>query len=161
MNLFQLSNELIKIENELIENGGELTPALNEQLELTQESLQQKGVAYGYVCLNLNAEIEQIDAEIKRLSALKKSRINSIERLKETLSNAMQHFGISELKTPTLKVNFRNSESVEVDELIIDKKYCREKITYAPDKKAIKEAIENGVTVVGASISYNKNLQIK
>lgn len=161
MNLFQLSNELIKIENELIENGGELTPALNEQLELTQESLQQKGVAYGYVCLNLNAEIEQIDAEIKRLSALKKSRINSIERLKETLSNAMQHFGISELKTPTLKVNFRNSESVEVDELIIDKKYCREKITYAPDKKAIKEAIENGVTIVGASISYNKNLQIK
>lgn len=161
MNLFNIQSEYIALANEIIEAEGIITPEQETDLQITNEALQTKGIAYSYLIKSLEYDNDLIDLEIKRLQAMKKTRSNLSERLKSTLKDAMILFGIEELKTATLKVNFRKSESVEVDEAIIDKKYCREKITYAPDKKAIKEAIEQGIEVLGATISYNKNLQIK
>jgi len=161
MNLFQIESQYINLANEIIDAEGVITPEQETALELTKEALQVKGVAYGYLVKTLESESEQIDVEIKRLQAMKKSRTNLADRLKNTLKDAMLLFEIAELKTPTLKINFRNSESTIVDESIIDKKYCVEKISYQPDKKLIMQALKDGVEVVGASISYNKNIQIK
>ena len=72
------------------------------------------------------------------------------------------NFGIDELKTPTLKVNFRKSESIEIEnEDLIDDKFKVEKVTKSISKTLIKEAIKNGENVLGANISVNYNLQIK
>lgn len=161
MNLYKIESDYIALANAIIDQDGEVTENQELALQITNEALQTKGIAYSYLIKSLEYDNEILDAEIKRLQSMKKTRTNLTDRLKYTLKDAMILFGISELKTATLKVNFRKSESVEVNEEIIDKKYCREKITYTPDKKAIKEAIEQGVEVLGASISYNKNLQIK
>ena len=72
----------------------------------------------------------------------------------------MQLFGILEVKAPTFKMNFKKSESVEVFDWL-STEYVIEKITYQPDKIAIKNAIKEGKTVNGASIVTNYNLQIK
>jgi len=93
---------------------------------------------------------------------MKKSRTNAVDKLKTTLSDAMQLFQISELKTPTLKINFRKSESVEVENMgLLDKCYIVTKTTESVDKVAIKESIKGGVEVVGAVLKTNLNLQIK
>ena len=161
MNLYKIESDYIALANAIIDQDGEVTENQELALQITNEALQTKGIAYSYLIKSLEYYNEILDAEIKRLQSMKKTRTNLTDRLKYTLKDAMILFGISELKTATLKVNFRKSESVEVNEEIIDKKWCREKITYTPDKKAIKEAIEQGVEVVGASISYNQNLTIK
>lgn len=160
--LYDIGTAQLQLIEALIENGGELTPELEEALLLNESNLQTKGTNYGLICKQIESEIDVIDAEIKRLTALKKSRNNAIDRLKTNLSNAMQIFGINELKTPILKINFRKSESVEIDNMAqIDKRFLREKISVEADKVAIKEAIKSGEQVEGARLVENKNIQIK
>lgn len=161
LNLFQIEMQYRQIAEQLIELSGELTPELETALQINKNDLETKARSYGYVILDLESEIEQIDAQVKRLSAMKSSRNKTIDRLKATVSEAMLLFEISEVKTATIKLSFRKSESVEVDSLIIDQKYCNTKTTITPDKAMIKDAIKKGETIAGASLQTNYNLQIK
>lgn len=161
MNIYQIEQEFLSISNELIENGGELSPDLEIALAINKEQLQNKGINYGYVIKSLESDINTIDEEIKRLNALKSSRSKASELLKNTIKEAMQLYGIEELKTPTLKINFRKSESVEVDSDMVLDMYCNFKTVRTPDKAKIKEIIKSGDAVFGACLNINWNLQIK
>jgi len=158
MNLFNIKSEYINIAAQLAD--GELTPELEEALIINEQNFTEKAINYGYVIKNFESEIDIIDEEIKRLNALKRARINAVEKLEKNISNAMQLFGITEVKAPTFKMNFRKSEYVEVSDLL-DQNYIVEKVSYQPDKIAIKNAIKEGKTVNGAAIIINYNLQIK
>ena len=158
MNLYNIKNEYLQIAHKLTE--GELTPELEQALIITQENLQEKAINYGYVIKNFESEVNIIEEEIKRLNALKKARQNAVDKLKNNISDAMQLFGILEVKAPTFKMNFRKSESVEIFEGL-DQEFITEKVSYQPDKIAIKNAIKEGRTVNGAALVTNLNLQIK
>jgi hypothetical protein len=158
MNLYNIKSEYLNIAAQLTE--GELTPELEQALMITEANLQEKAINYGYVIKNFESEVDIIETEIKRLNELKKARINAVDKLKTNISDAMQLFGILEIKAPTFKMNFRKSESVEIYEGL-DKEFILEKVSYQPDKIAIKNAIKEGRTVNGASIVTNFNLQIK
>ena len=158
MNLYNIKSEYLAIAHELTE--GELTPELEQALIITQENLQDKAINYGYVIKNFESEVDIIEEEIKRLNALKKARQNAVDKLKTNISDAMQLFGILEVKAPTFKMNFRKSESVEIFEGL-DQEFITEKVSYQPDKIAIKNAIKEGRQVNGAALITNLNLQIK
>ena len=160
MNLYNIQQQYLALADQL--SYDEVTPELEQQLAITEQQLEEKGRAYGYVCLSLESEIETIDSEIKRLTAMKKSRSNAVDRLKSTLSQAMQLFGINEIKTPTLKINFRKSKSIEiVSETQLDRKYVTAKMVETISKSAIKADIEAGIEVAGAIQVESLNLQIK
>lgn len=160
--LYQIEQEYISLANQIIENEGELSEELENALMINQEQLEQKGKGYGYIIKDIEAEIDAIDVEIKRLAAMKKSRTNAVDKLKTSLSQAMQLFDISELKTPTLKISFRKSESVEVEDMrLLDQCFIVKKTTESIDKVAIKESIKGGVQVYGAVLKTNLNIQIK
>ena len=162
VSLYQIEQTYLNIVEELIENGGELTPSLEAELNISKTELQNKGVCYGFIVKELEGNIDLIDLEIKRLNALKKPLVNSIDRLKNNLSQAMQMFEVTELKTPLLKINFRKSESIEVTDIdLLDADFVKTTITKAADKIAIKEAIKQGENVQGAVLVTNQNLQIK
>lgn len=158
--LYHIERELNEINETIINSGGELSPELETKLAITQEELTNKATNYGFVIMKNQSEIEVIDAEIKRLSALKKSLDNTNEKLKEAVSFAMQTYGIFEVKTPTLKLSFRESQAVEItDENKLNAKYFSYKPTV--DKTAIKSDIKSGLIVDGAVIITKQNLQIK
>lgn len=160
--IYQISKELELIFQAIEINDGEVNEETFTALAITQEQIQNKGIQYGFKCMEINRENDQIDSEIERLTAIKKRNANLEKRLKETLSNAMQHFGIDEIKISTLKINFRKSESVTIEnEDLIDDKFKIEKVTKTISKTAIKEAIKSGIDVKGAKIDVNYNLQIK
>jgi hypothetical protein len=162
LNIYQIEKEYLELVNQLIESGGECSPELELQLTINQEQLEQKARGYGFVVKQMESDISIIDAEIKRLGELKKARLKTIERLETTVSNAMQLYDINRLETPTLKISFRKSESVEIDnEAEIPAQFLKEKITYTIDKVAIKEAIKKGEVVIGARLQVNQNIQIK
>jgi hypothetical protein len=158
MNLFNIKQEYLAIAQNLAE--GELTPELEQQLAITEANLQEKAINYGYVIKTFESEVDIIDAEIKRLQALKKTRTSAIDKLKDNISEAMLLFNITEVKAPTFKLSFRKSESIECDE-VVDQEYCNIKTTITPDKVAIKQAIKEGKEVLGARLIINNNLQIK
>lgn len=161
-NLYQIEKQYLELAENLIESGGELTPDLIDALEINQNELEIKGRNYGFVIKDIENQNDLIDAEIKRLQALKISRTKAIDFLRSKLSAAMQLFGIEKIETPLLKISFRNSESIEVEnpELLEDI-YKVEKKTYIPDKSLIKQSIKSGINVTGAILRQNKNLQIK
>jgi hypothetical protein len=162
LSLFEIESQYRLLADTLIEAGGELTDGMETALQINKTDLETKARSYGYVVLDLESEVEQIEAQIKRLSAMKSARNKTIDRLKETVSNAMQLFEISEVKTATLKLNFRKSESVEVDNLdLLDATYKVEKVSITANKVKIKEDIKAGINVMGAVLQVNQNLQIK
>jgi len=161
LKLYEIEKQYIDLAQSIIDNEGEVTPEQEQALQITQDQLETKGRGYGFIIKDLETDCDIIDIEIKRLQAFKSSRNKTIDKLKERLTDSMILFGIDKIESPTLKISFRNSESVEVEELIIDAKYCKTKTTITPDKAMIKEAIKRGEKVVGAILKQNNNLQIK
>jgi len=163
LSLYNIQTEFLQLAGELIENGGELTPELQKSLEINKDNLETKGTNYGLVIKQLDADCGVIDAELARLSALKKQRLKTIERLENAISVAMELYEIEKLETPILKISFRKSETVEIEDMaLLDKDYKKISIPVeSADKAKIKEAIKNGQTVIGATIKQHKNIQIK
>ena len=160
--IYQIEQSYNQLAEELIENGGELTPLLEKQLAITEEQLQKKSVAYSFVIKEMDADVDIIDAEIKRLQNLKKQREKASEYLKDRIKHAMDTFQIDEIKTPLVKINFRKSETVEVEDVnALPSLYKVVKVTEQADKAAIKAALKDGVDVAGCSIATHRNLQIK
>lgn len=160
--LFSIGQEYVHLAEALIENGGECTPELEQALSINKQELETKGINYGFIIKQIEAEKSIIDAEIERLQNLKKQRNNAVDRLKNNLLSAMDLFGFEKIESPVLKISIRKSESVEIeDETLINKKFIVEKISKSTDKAAIKEAIKTGEIVAGARLQSNKNLQIK
>lgn len=160
MNLFNIKQEYINLVNTIIDNNGELSPELSQALAINETELKEKAINYGYVIRSFEYENDIIDAEIKRLKALKEQKEKAIQKLKDAVSDAMNLYGIEKVESPALKLSFRKSESIEISENL-DKRFMIEKVTLQPDKVAIKEAIKKGEQVEGAVLVINQNLQIK
>jgi hypothetical protein len=162
ISIYQIEQSYNQLAEQLIDNDGELTPELSEQLAITEEQLQNKSVAYSFVIKQMDADIDTIDAEIKRLQAAKKQREKASDCLKDRIKHAMDTFQIEEIKTPLVKINFRKSESVEVEDVnSLPAAYKVVKVTEQADKAAIKAALKDGVDIIGCSIATHRNLQIK
>jgi hypothetical protein len=160
--LYQIEQTHLNLVETLEENGGETNPEMDIEIAINRQDMQTKGVSYGFVILQKESEVDIIDIQIKRLQALKKAKVNTIDRLKNVLSQAMQMFDVTELKTPLLKINFRKSESIEVTDIdLLDADFVKTTITKSADKIAIKEAIKAEIPVRGAVLLTNYNLQIK
>lgn len=130
-NLYEIEQELLDIYNELEENGGELTPELEEKLLLTQDNFKTKLNGYVNVINEINSRIDACKTEEKRISTLRKSREKSINRLKEIVQRCVINFGnINKsgnysIELDTCKLATRGSDTLEFDEQRIeDLIYC-------------------------------------
>jgi hypothetical protein len=158
--LFNISKEAIELASLLEE--GEYTPEIEQALAINQNELQEKAINYGYVVKSLESDVSAIDEEIKRLRSLKEAKTNAIDRMKSSVLNAMQIYGLKKIESPTLNVSIRESESVEVHSLEqLPDTFKTTKVTVSADKVSIKKAIKDGVNIEGAVIVTNSNLQIK
>lgn len=93
MNIFEISKDIELIFEELEENGGELTDELAEKLSISQDEFRSKVDAYLSVIRHTESDVDCCDKEIKRLQVVKKTKQNSIERLKNILIWAIDKFG--------------------------------------------------------------------
>lgn len=126
-NIYQIKQELLAIFDELEENGGELTPELEEQLNISKEEFRDKIKSYSDVVKMLENDITNIKEEKARLSDLQKSKEKSIERLKKIMVESIEMFGDTTksgskfIDFGTGKVSVRQTQAVEVEEDSIDR----------------------------------------
>lgn len=162
LSLYNIQQEYISLAEQIIDNDGLLSEEMEAALQINKDQLENKSQCYGFIVRQLEGECDMIDNEIKRLEAMKKSRGKTVDRLKESVSKAMQLYEIDKIETPTLKISFRKSESIEVEEeSLIDEKFMTVKTTKTPNKTAIKEAIKNGEIVFGVTLKQNQNIQFR
>jgi len=159
--LYNINNEYLELISQVEQAEGVLTPELEEALTINKSELEVKSIAYVEVIKQRESLNERIDAEIKRLQALKKQNDTLVSRLKNNLLNAVNLFGNYE--AGFLKFSTRKSKSVVVDYDVNDlpKQYKVVKVTETPDKVAIKKAIESEEVVYGCRLVENVNLSIK
>jgi hypothetical protein len=159
--MYEISREAMDIVSALEETGGELTPAIEVALRINQNELQEKSINYANAIEKLSNDLNYIDMKIKKYQQFKKTTEKIIQRLKETVVDNLQIYGIEKIETPTMKISIRRSEAVEVDDNFDDDIYMIKKVTYTPDKTRLKEAIKRGESIQGVTLKENYNLQIK
>ena len=163
MKLYEIDNTL----REVIENGFSINEETGEffdesSLEELQADLADKREAVAVVIKELTAENEAVANEIKNLQERKKQGERHIEWLKGYLASSLEATGEKSFETSKCKVSTRKTESVEVyEEEQLEERFLTEKITYSPNKIAIKEAIKAGETVIGATLKTNTSVSIK
>ncbi|NBI43980.1 hypothetical protein GVX76_11020, partial [[Haemophilus] felis] len=105
-------------------------------------------------------------AEIKRLQAMKKTRKNAIDRIKNRLKANFKATGIEKVQCGLFNVAYREQadNAVELDENLfmannLDEELVKVKIS--PDLTAIKARLKAGESVVGASLVASQVLTIR
>lgn len=164
MNLYEIEKEYAEIVNELYENGGELTPEIEERMAENAMSFEEKGENYMKAIRNLEADSKRFDEEKKFYDDKAKRAAKTADTLKRILVIAMQNRDLKKKDFGSMSASLRRSESVNINDNFfadVNAKYIREKVTKEPDKVAIKEAIKNGVEILGASLDEKYSLQIK
>ena len=91
--IYNITTELEDIFLELEENGGELTPELEERLAITQDNLKSKLDSYRKAYTMFNLEAESCKKEEQRLAVLRKTKENNAERLKGVMLDAVIAYG--------------------------------------------------------------------
>lgn len=121
MNIFNISRELEDIFLQLEENGGEITPELEEKLAITEDKLYDKLDGYRRVHSKLLSDAKTCKEEETRIAKLRKTKENQAERLKDTMLTAVQQFGAlgksgnRTINLPDAKLYTKASACTELD----------------------------------------------
>lgn len=159
--LYQIQKEYLELINEVEMNEGELSSELITELSINRSELEVKSIAYHEVIQQRESLNLRIDEELKRLQAIKKQNDKLVTRLKNNLTYAVLEYGNYEagfLKFGTRKSTIVN---VTIEANALPKEYKTVKVTEAPDKVAIKKALESGEAIEGCELVTNYNLTIK
>lgn len=160
MNLYEITVEQQQLNALLEENGGELTPEIEEALKINLDNFNAKAEGYVKAIKNYKAEEDAIAEEIKRLQEKKRVNANAQARLKEALKTAMDTFDTPKVQAGLFKVSLTKSEAVNIiNEDAIPQEY--KKVKYEVSKTDIKNAIKSGLVVEGAEIVENKSITIR
>lgn len=120
--IYNIQQNLLDIFNQIEENCGEITPELEEQLNISKDEFEDKIKSYTCVIHQLESDLCAIKEEKDRLDAIKKSKEKTIESLKRIMVDAIQLFGNTSksgtkfIDYGTGKVSLRKSESIELDD---------------------------------------------
>jgi len=159
--LYEITIDQKRLINEIEQMEGEITPEMEARLVITKSEIQHKTIAYLEVIQSKESFNSLIDNEVKRLQQMKKTNNNVVERLKDNLLIAVKTFG--NFSVGTQKFGTLKSSSIHVDSDKVNglpKEYKTIKVTEAPDKKALKEAINRGKEIDGVYLVEYLNLKI-
>ena len=124
--IFEIDKELYALYDEIEEAGGEITPEIEEKLELNGQEMTNKVKSITNYINKLKADLLAIKSETDRLAKLKKSKENTITGLTNLVLFAINNYGTEDKKGKkwidwgTGKVGVRKSVSVELDDKKIE-----------------------------------------
>ena len=169
MKLYEIEKKLY----ELLENGfneecidletGEIDQdKVNKLLDELNEGIDEKVENIGCYIKDLEADIDAFKKEEESLAERRKAKERKLDSLKVFLTDVMIRNNKTNFETAKVRLGFRKSESIEVDENIkLDEKYYITKIEQKIDKKFLKEELKSGVVIDGVKLIEKQNLQVK
>lgn len=138
------------------ETGEILDAAMLDALQMERNSKIENVACW---IKNLTADALAYKAEKEAFAEREKKAMKKAEELKAWISMAL---GGQKFSTWRCAVSFRKSEAVEImDEALLPPELKTEKITYSPNKTAIKDAIKAGQEIPGAQLVERLNASIK
>lgn len=175
MRLSEIIDNKLQVEALLYESGGEITPEIEEALALTEGVLEEKVDGYFAIIRKMEYGASEIDAEISRLQALKKTKGNAVRNLKRRLLEELERGGIRQVNGAMCKVFVQKnapSVSLESEELVWGEynERLQEFVNSLPsylsvkadiNKIELKLALQDGKEVEGAVMEQTKRVVFK
>lgn len=129
------------------ERFNEITSDINDKVENV-----------GLWVKNLEADVAAYKAEKKRFDEKIKKAERKIGSLEGYLADAL---GGRKYESARVSINFRKSETVEITDPNVElpEEYVR--VTKAPDKAALKDALKAGVKIDGVELREHQRMQVK
>jgi predicted nucleic acid-binding Zn-ribbon protein len=141
----------------------EVVAMFEDAIEEAGENFRDYIVQAMDIAANLKMSAEAIKLEIQRLQSLLTERNTRAERLENAVKRHMEMVELKEIVTDlyTLKLR-KNPPKVEIlEEVVVPSEYKVEKVSFTIDKKAIADALKNGVPVDGARLINTTRLEVK
>jgi len=159
MKLYEITEEI----RELMDMEDDIDKdTFKDTLEGLNLVLEDKADNYAKVIQMVDADIYMLDKEIKRLSAMKKTKTNRINWLKQNLFDSMKRVKNTKFKTELFSFNIAKNPAKLIisEDAKLDKKYmvAQEPIV---DKKLLKESIKLGEVIKGVELVQGESLRIK
>lgn len=135
--IFDIDKELYALYDEIEEAGGEITPEIEEKLELNGQEMTNKVKSIINYINKLKADLLAIKSETDRLAKLKKSKENTIKGLTKLVIFAIKNYGKEDksgkkwIDWGTGKVTIRKSETIEVNSKKLEAINDMLKVTFA------------------------------
>lgn len=158
--LFNLTDNYKQVYDLIAEQGDE--QALNDTLESINDALEDKADGYVAIIKTLEGDNKVIDDETKRLQQRKTTNKNGIDRLKESLKEAMETTGKTKFKTTLNSYTIANNPPSKdvVDEKLIPKDYW---VSQAPkiNSKLLLDDLKAGKEIPGAELKRTQSLRVR
>lgn len=135
--------------------------ALDNLVAAKQQTIERGLETLCKIRARKQAEITALLDEAKRMSEKAESEARALTRLEQYILSMLGRSGEKKVTAGTFTVGTRTSTSVWVSPDFNNPEFMRTNTTSAPDKKAIKSAIESGRVIDGAALVTKDNLSIK
>lgn len=133
--------------------------AVRDTMGAIEAEFNDKALAVSRVILNMDGDIEAVEAEIDRLQERKRIMSNRKGQIIDYLRENMEAANITKISCPLFTITLaKGRESVIIDdEKSLPDDLVDPRVTYVPDKKAISERIKSGQEVKGAHLERGKS----
>lgn len=148
--LYNISNDILRIFNEVEQTEGEITDEQYNDLCIKQEELKEKLDAYVKAIKTWQTDEQALKDEKKRFNDRQNVYKNRIERLKKAMLDAVINFGETGknnkfIELPTVRIFTKTTQSVEFNEprinILIDK-----------FRDLIRELVQQGILYTGEDV---------
>lgn len=148
--LYEISNDILCIFNEVELNEGEITDEQYDALQIKQEELKEKLTNYVKAIKSWEVDEKALKDEKKRFNDRQNVYKNRIERLKAAALQAVLTFGEHGksnmfIELPNFRLFSRSSQSIEVDE-------SRVRIFMEEFERYVRELVDAGILYAGKDV---------
>ena len=167
MRLYELTEQYNQV-MDMLNNTDADMQAIKDTLEGLQGDIEDKAINIAKMIKTLDADIETIKVEEKRLNDRRKVYENRKDSIKEYLEQQLKTVGIEKVKTATMTVSMQNNPpSVNIVDEEALKEWAKGKdfcwIVKEPElsKRALLDGMKSGIEIPGAEIKQTKSLRIR
>lgn len=151
--LYELTNDITKLMDL------DMSPEdIADTLESLQMEFNDKAVNICKLDRMLDGNIESVNAEIARLTNIKKAITSRKDSIKGYLLRNMMATGVSKIECPLFKISLREPVKVaDVFDLdLVPDDYVTTEVVVKADKREMLKQLKAGVDIPGAKISEGK-----
>ncbi|MFZ1704440.1 MAG: siphovirus Gp157 family protein [Saprospiraceae bacterium] len=163
MKLYDIAQENLRILEIIDEMEGEMTPELEKEFNEIMKAGDDKIRAVYHVYRNFEAQVPGIEAELKRLTAIKKSIESNKERIKNMLEVFMKATGRDRIESEEMKIILSKKVTFEYSEFPKEfvETVTTEKERLGDFKNWAKDNPETAEQLYGAKFIEGKAIQVK
>lgn len=148
--LYNISNDILRIFNEVEQAEGEITDEQYDELCIKQEELKEKLDSYVKAIKVWQVDEQALKDEKKRFNDRQNVYKNRIERLKKAMLEAVINFGETGknnkfIELPNVRIFTKNNQSVEFNEPRIN-------ILINKFRDLIRELVQQGILYTGEDV---------